>query len=288
LITKAHNNVVETQREITRYNTEEVLKKINELVNSNDAFEKAVGLSLASGCRPIELFNKNVHFTDIGDNWVHQSFVAKKRNDAIVPVDKPIVGISVEKFIAEVDEMRGTISLDIRVMIHSNGKLNNEIEKACNKITKEVFDYAEGITFYSCRKIYGNLSYDLFAKGGKYGPDPTINYWLSKVLKHGENDIETAFHYNTFRPNDETKSATQIAELKAKIESLEKIINEKTVFTVEKPIKLSIKDSKREEQFKKIKEVFEKEKPATQTQLENLMSKIVPRIVVRQFWKKNL
>lgn len=287
VLAEAKSNLLDKHSEITRYDTKEIISIINNGIESENVYEKAVALALCCGARPIELFNENVKFTIINEHWVNQDFVAKKR-DKIVPVDKPIIGISSKKFIEQLDDMRWFIKSDVKKVINRDGTLNPKIEDAANKTTKKLFGYADGITFYSCRKIYGNLSFELYSKDSKYGKDPSLNLWLSKVLGHGETDINTANHYSTFKSTSTEVTPVVISELQAKVAHLEKIIEGKSSIEVTKPILVGIKESKRNEQFTLVKQIYDSQttKP-NQTQLEVLMKDKVPRSVVRLWFSQN-
>lgn len=290
VIADANKKLNENHEEVIRFDTEEVFKIIKRGINSEDVYEKAVALALASGCRPVELFNDRIHFQKVDESWVIQSEVAKKRS-VIVSVEKPIIGISSDQFIEQIGDMRYFIKSENRKVIERNGELNGNIENKANQKTKQLFGYEDKITLYFCRKVYGSLSYDLFSKSGKCGKDPTLQLWISRVLAHSGTDIKTALHYSNLKPIKKDISETDLELLKAKITHLEEVIDSKKIIET-KPI-VSKKDSKQKKYFEAINEIYKEYKsnnkiPLTQTDLERLCAGISPRSYVRLFYKQNL
>jgi hypothetical protein len=113
---KALDSLISGQKEVFRYDPKSVMDILTRGLQSENVYEKAVSLFFASGSRPTELFDNDVVFTPTDDDkWVVQSTVKKKGvNDKgeanIVPVTKPIVGMTAETFIKEMDDMRWFIN----------------------------------------------------------------------------------------------------------------------------------------------------------------------------------
>lgn len=288
LITESKHRLKERHKEIKRFDPVKILEVIQDSIKTEDPFRKAVGLALASGCRPIELFAvANFEPLEGTKNWVTQDFTAKKRGK-IEPVKKPIIGMSAAKFIEQIGDMRYDVSAEVKKVLNRDGELSSAIEEKANKITKMIFDYEDGITLYSCRKIYGQLSYEMYAKDSIYGKDPSIQSWLADVLKHGEDDLTTATSYNDYKPITKEISSVDIANLQAEVNDLKKRLENLNIGeSVPAEIVVKPKGAKIDSNFAKIKEVYDRQTgKVTQTMLEMLMKDIVPRAHVRLFYQR--
>ena len=290
LIRDRHNSLRERHAEVTRFDQKEAFEIISrEIDNLDDPFRLAVALALASGCRPFELFNKRVNFEPVPNlpNWVTQDFLAKKRGE-IVAAQKPIVGMSAAKFIERIGDMRHQVGAEHRRLI-SNDKNGQEVllktvEGKANEVTKELFGHQNNITLYSCRKMYAQLSYSLYAKNSIYGQDPSLEQWISKVLGHNPADITTSISYNHFKATEKEASSVQVEELAAKVEVLQSKVAELETGKKEQP-KFSV-GTKMDVNFEKIKKVYEDNNMPKQTALEELLKDQVPRSAVRLWYQK--
>ena len=288
LIKEAKETLNEKHQSAIEFQSEDIKKIIAENINSDDDFRKAVALALACGSRPVELFNEDCSFTIIDDVWVQQNFLAKKRG-ATVSVKKPIIFMSSQKFVEELNIMRWGVKDEYRKVIDRSGQLSNTIEAKANKMTKIIFNYQDGITLYSCRKIYAQLSFQEYAKNSIYGDKPTLTLWISRVLGHSEDDLETQKHYNHYRVEQptftSTETASKIENLEQKVDTIEQKVED--LPKIEKPPRIDAKGRKLLDKFAIVAAKYEsEEKKPNQTKLEELLKKQVPREAVRIWYKK--
>ena len=215
LITEQKIKLIKKHSALSRFDPKEVILIIKNSIKSYNVYDKIIGLSLACGSRPVELFDDEVVFTKIDENWIHQNKVAKKRGE-IVSVDKPIIAIGTDTFIEELDNARRLLNERFPDGIIKNGKPLSTLQIYVNQVMKNIFQDNDGITFYSCRKIYGNLSYQLYSKDTRYGKDISLQLWLSKCLGHNEEDLATANHYSTFKSTE--------SKVEERLDKIEKVL----------------------------------------------------------------
>ena len=178
VIEKAQVSLEKLQSSIIEVNQGDIIKIIKNNYKSDNPFDRAIALLLASGSRPIELFDKTITYKKI-DKYIEQSNIAKQR-DTEKSVVKPILGITVNQFIKSREQLLN--------QEYDNNKLNESSRKLL------------GLNAYSTRKIYGALSYKL------HGHSTTLNYYLSKVLGH--EGLNTANHYTNFKVVRKNKNKT--------------------------------------------------------------------------------
>lgn len=274
--------------DVNEYNTEEVFKVILKEIDSEDEYKVACALALASGSRPIEIFDREVEFTKVDEHWVKQWKVAKKRGKEFT-LEKPIIGISAEKFIQKIDEMRWFIHDKNRNVLNSKGELNKKIQSKANDTMKVIMDYVGGITMYSARKIYADLSFKIYAKGSRHGDNPNLEIWRQAVLGHDEKDFRSGVHYGNFKSveGDGGSGSAKISILEAKVEKLEEIVENKSVIKVDKPVVImGKKQSKQNDYLARVKFEYDKlTKKPKQTEAEVLFKHLVPRSYIRLFYK---
>ncbi len=292
LINHRKTRLKEEHLEIHRFDPLKIQTIIKDSMVSDDGTIKAVGLSLASGCRPIELFEKaNFFESEKVKGWIFQDWLAKKRENGDITVDKPIIGMTPEEFINQVGDMRHDLGARFKKLSTRNNELTKAASTTMNQVTKMLFDFEDGITFYSCRKIYGQLSYELFGKNSIYGKDPSIQSWLADVLGHADGDIITATHYNNFKLEDREVKYVDITALQAEVNDLKNRLDNNGVPKIES-VKIDPKNAKMIARFEIIKNAYENEskdnKKINQTQMEKLLAGQVPRAVIRLWYQQNV
>lgn len=286
LVNKQAASLHEKHEELKRYDPVKINKIISDAISigDEDPYRLAVGLALACGSRPIELLQQaNYELVEGKKDWIFQDFVAKKRGKKI-GVTKPLIGMTAEKFIDLIGDMRYAIKALYRVIVDPKGELNKALNAKLNEKTKALFDYQPNITFYSCRGIYGDYSYNLFAKNSIYGKDPTIQLWLENVLKHAEGDIVTGNHYSIYKSEQKEVTYPMISELISKVNDLEERLAEKGAPPAKACI-TNLKAVKQQARFKEVEEVFNANKNVGQTKLEELLKGKVPRATVRLYYQ---
>ena len=217
LIEDYNIKVKEANRDRQVFYTEDVLESIYKMLAADHWADKALGLLLCCGARPVELLSKNKYtpVTD-ADKWVHIEGLAKKRGDKVDDtVTRPLVHLTAADFIKRVDEVRDDADFKSKKILDKHGNLTQNITKILN-YHLEAYETFKNDNVPILRKVYANLAFNLYADPVK----TTLNVFLSDTLGHDRADISTAASYSTVvvlnraaeRTNNDIVSA--IAELR--------------------------------------------------------------------------
>ncbi len=194
MINNAKNKVFKKNSNRTEYETEKIIQVIRDNITSQDPMRRAIALLLACGSRPIEFFEK-ANYTPIDREWVEQDFIAKKKTKQ-ENLAKPIIYLNSDKFVEEINKVRNELHEKYPNFINAKGQLTSSLATRGNQLIKEMMGGNE-FTLYTCRKLYGLLSYDLFGKlPNRYGNNLSYNAWLSNVLGHSKDNLMTSFNYS--------------------------------------------------------------------------------------------
>ena len=302
LIKEQEDKVRAKNKNRLEFQTDEVMKIIKNNINSDDPLRNAISLLIASGCRPIELFEKAKFKAnpEVGPNWIIQDYVAKRKDKDAKALTKPIIYFKADEFIDHLKTMRAVLHEKYPDFVNSKGELISSISSKTNLLANEIFEYREGFTLYTSRKIYGITSYNIYHKTTDiFGKNPSHNEWLNDVLGHSRKSIMSSFNYSHIElitPEDlaikQTILETKIEEVEEKLEECCK--NEPEVH-VEKPIKQTtpeaLHNKKILDTFKLIKPIYDeyvknKGKNPTQTELEKLAKDVSTRVIIRRFWNE--
>lgn len=201
---------------------EEFSKVIIDNVNSDNIYNVSIGLLLASGCRPYEMY----HLSDfsIEEGWIKQKKLAKKK-DFIESsfVIKPVLYISPETFIEKVRTVRDQLKEEHGTLI-KDGEMKKVIMNNANDAAKTIFKEATGLTQRSTRPIYAVLSYNSIGKlENRHGKTLSINEWIQETLGH--DNLATSINYRKFiikREPEETEQNDFLMKLEKEYKALKK------------------------------------------------------------------
>ena len=182
---------------------------------------------LASGTRPVELLDKNTFTADPKQKqWVKVSDIAKKREGKKdFTTTRPIVGYTGKEFVGAVKDLRDKLSgKELYIQEGSDaGQLKKSYSRLIGVRLEKYFSNDPEITPKTLRKLYGNLAHAL------YGGSSNLNVFLSEVLGHDPEDLQTSFSYSTVRviignkqSNTDNGNSGSNPELEVKTESLQK------------------------------------------------------------------
>ena len=140
------------------------------------------------------------------DNYVIQTGILKQRGEnPRTEVIKPIIHYTRPQFFEMLNKLRNKLKSKLNAI--KNGKmthydLSQEFNNKVNTRVKSLFN--EELHSHDLRKIYANLSYDLFADKNKVSQSSHI----SDVLGHSPNSLEVSKSYSVVSlvdlPKDET------------------------------------------------------------------------------------
>lgn len=228
VIEKQQQKVVANNTNCIPFNQDHVISLIKDNIDSENPIRCAVALLIASGCRPIELFVRST-FTkneDLGPNWIHQEYIAKSKNKT--SLNKPLIEIDSETFIEKVNDLREYLESHYNVPVKDDGNLVSAILFRANQEAKKMFNYKESTSLYTCRKLYGNISYKLFSgKTKEFGENPSLNVWLNGVLGHAADNLVTSHNYSNITLNEEEEDVGVIKneQLLDAFEKMEPLFN---------------------------------------------------------------
>ncbi|KAH9259023.1 hypothetical protein BASA81_002643 [Batrachochytrium salamandrivorans] len=306
LLKAQRDKVYENYANRLDFAADEIVAVIKDNINSSDPMKRAIVLLIASGCRPIELFERASFKVnkEMGPNWVWQDYLAKKKPKGDEPkpdegelLTKPIIYLSASDFIKELASVRKELQKQYPKFTQDNGQLSSTIGSRGNKAAKEIFNYKEGLTLYTTRKLYGHISYELYRKTTElFGKNPGYGVWLNNVLGHSKNSLNTALNYSTVDVSTDKVSPQDMvikqAVLENKVEDLEERLDQDLIPKVpEKPQNYSTTNKIILDQFKLIDVVYEgyikaNNKVPSQAALEKLAKGKAPRTVIRLYYKQ--
>jgi hypothetical protein len=213
-----------------------VLSKMQQLILSNNVYERGLCLLLAGGQRPIEMFYRNevVPVEDAAErpNWVIVSNLAKKRQDEPQETTRPIVMLSAKQFIEELDRFRRHFKgKSVKVLDPKTGadKLAADKSQTMNKVALKWFPFLKDLHQQSSlmRKMHIDMSFQMYADPKK----TNFNSWVSDKLGHS--GLMTSFSYSWVAVRD--KEELKETQLNDKITMLEKKIDLLVAMTEKKP-----------------------------------------------------
>lgn len=300
LLKSAKEKVFEKNKHTIQTDSKEIIDAIEQNYNSDDPYRKAVALLIASGSRPIELFarstfTKIVHQGEqIYNTWIHQDNVAKKKGEAF-SLKKPLIYVTSDQFLTALNDIRSKIKDPLK-----DDKLKTTINSKANAAAKSIFKGRDKFTLYTSRKLYGNLSYDLFGRNKTtiHGTNPNLQVWLSLVLGHAEGSVSATHNYSHISLAPDTTTPDELNRkqdvLETKIDHLEERmegmgINEPPAPSIPK---VSVYHERYKNLYPKIMELYETLKDRLGVSPSGLqMEKAakgtsIPRAYIRQFMKE--
>lgn len=193
LLKKQRESLLDKNKNVPTFSEEDVLKIIN-LIDSDNKYQKMIALLLASGSRPSEI----IHFSDyekLSDNYVVQKGITKSKS--LKELVKPIIYISVDKFIDEVSNLRDM--MPDKVKNDHNEGAHPTITNGCIREIRKI------IGNYGCstlREMYAYFSYSKFKDDRSVFKEKMSQLlWSNKVLGHSAGDFSITVHYNTMDIN---------------------------------------------------------------------------------------
>jgi hypothetical protein len=161
-----------------------------------------IAVQLAVGSRFIEVARVS-EYTDNGDGQIRIVGVAKDKGEKETRekkiVVKPVIRLTPARIVDMVSCVRSYLEAFKDLSLR---QLSNRFIPKINKRIKELFPETfthdgKAATSHFLRAIYGNLSWKIFTRDGETGVG--LQYWLSRVLGHKADSIETAQSYSTIQ-----------------------------------------------------------------------------------------
>ena len=194
--------ITEQNKDKLQVDLQHVLDTMRQLILSKNVYERGLCLLLAGGMRPIELFYRNeVETIEDMPNWIRVSNLAKKRDGESQQTTRPIVMLSANQFIAELQRFRKHFKgKSVKVVDPKTGsdKLAADKSQTMNKIALKWFPFLKDLQQQSSlmRKIYVDMSFTMFADPKK----TNYNSWVSEKLGHS--GLLASFSYSLVSVRD--------------------------------------------------------------------------------------
>lgn len=182
LMNNSKLKVFNNNNSLNTYFLSDILFYIKSYLYCDDPWKVMIILLMLSGCRQIEIFNSTFQIIDLF--YVKQNFVAKSK-DKHKYVLKPIIYLTSKEFINILQITKNKIDINNN-FIDSNNEVLSSYKNKLRKATHEIFN--NNIVPYTTRKLYANLSYNIFSNN-----NCSFNLWITTVLGH--DNLYTSIHY---------------------------------------------------------------------------------------------
>jgi integrase len=166
-----------------------ILKIVRDLEKWKDVSAMLILLQICCGSRIGELIYHSKFEATATPNYVKQIGILKSKT--VDDVVKPIIFISVERFLKIFAELRRRLKID---GINSAETMHG-VYQAATRATKKLFRDTN-MSSHDLRKIYAELSYVAFSKQQKR------TAWISKVLGHDMKSVGVSTSYMTVNVSD--------------------------------------------------------------------------------------
>jgi integrase len=175
---------------------------------SEDPLDLAIGLQLACGGRISEILSYGEFTASKNLGYIIQKGILKQRGDnRREEVEKPVIHYTRPQFFEMLGKLREKLSQkidDINNKKYTHYELSQDFNTKINNRVKSLF--GEALHSHDLRKIYANLSYDLFADKAK----TSESSWIADVLGHSPNSLEVSKSYSVVSLVDMPKDDTAI------------------------------------------------------------------------------
>ncbi len=145
---------------------EDIIQVIQKNKYSNDPYKKAIAVLLATGSRSIEVFKVSKYTESKDPTRIVIKGLAKdkgdKRNLKQVVLEKPLINMTGDEVVKAVEEIREDLNLkgtNAAIAARTNAPLN----KAFRDLV-QILAPNNPMTAHTCRYIYGNLAYIMYAE----------------------------------------------------------------------------------------------------------------------------
>ena len=195
-IEKASDKAVfkKTSNVVTIKNVSQYLSKANDLLESKDVYEVAIGVMALTGRRSIEVM-KMARFNLVGKNLHLSKFKGQAKKNPI-DIDKGyniyILNMNVKRIQKALAFIRAELNFKNMTNAEVTSKVTNKLIHRVNKHFQDYLGY--DLTTHSLRAVYAGICLANFFNPHKY----TVSRFLFDLLGHAEDDIDTANKYQKF------------------------------------------------------------------------------------------
>ena len=228
--TESDQAVVQKNRNPVEFFYTDVLNQVEKRRKSSNWIDRFVVNQICSGTREVEELSEKVStFEYILDedgerrqDVILQRGVAKAAKESNRTIEKPLLIISADEFMANLQIIRDEVGDDVERF--TEAEISSKYNARLSAVVKQMFPAAAKIRgrlgTHILREIYANASYQVL------NHDPmSLNGWVSKVLGHKEGSLNTVVSYTgvlirTSVGLTEKKLVTLYQELQAQIDHM--------------------------------------------------------------------
>lgn len=175
---------------------------------SENKLDIAIGLQLSCGARISEILSYGEFTESKTEGYIIQKGILKQKGaDKREFINKPLIHYTVVEFFTLLGKLREKLKKkidEINEGLTTHYDLSQEFNSKINNRIKSLF--GEDLHSHDLRKIYANLSYDLFADKLKTSESSHI----SDVLGHSPNSLEVSRSYSVVSLVDVPKDEAEI------------------------------------------------------------------------------
>lgn len=175
---------------------------------SENKLDIAIGLQLSCGARISEILSYGKFSESKTDGYIIQKGILKQKGeDKREFINKPLIHYTITEFFVMLERLRNKLRKKIDEIdegLSTHYDLSQEYNTKINNRIKGLF--GEDLHSHDLRKIYANLSYDLFADKAK----TSESSWISNVLGHSPNSLEVSKSYSVISLVDVPKDEAEI------------------------------------------------------------------------------
>ena len=189
-------DVIKRNKNPIEINADRIKHMMGIMSKSDNVYDKAVFVLMATGIRPIEVFIATFKRTTkkgFGKNYLNIGNLAKRRDDKI-QVLRPVIFATPNEIIAAVKKIREEIppAEAVRTTYDDSPRL---LQSAARQGITKASEYNFEIKPHMARKYYVALAYDI------YGEKTNFNVFIREVLGH--QSLGTSFSYSIVRPTSD-------------------------------------------------------------------------------------
>ena len=185
---------------------------------SDDVFDNLIALQLATGSRFIEATRLSAFKPSKREGWIKIVGIAKKPNDEVVTMERPILGLDLDELLEIVKRVRKELKQKYpKFESLDNDDLTKLLVNRVNTRIKKLG--IEGVnSSHMLRKLYGNLTYKLLSQDERRKMDS--HQWLQNILGH--TSINTSASYANVKINKGGNKIVNAEEIERKFDEVDR------------------------------------------------------------------
>ena len=219
-ITEQRLKLVRRNENLTQFDVNDILRIIDSASSSQDVHDNIIAVMLAVGSRSYEAIKLSKFKPTANPYEVEVTGFAKTSKTEAKMLIRPTIKLTASEVIALVNNYREKLNLT-----GTAAAVTNRYNATINRRIKKLFG-RDDVTSHTLRKIYGNLSYEMYANKSKI----SLSAWLKNVLGHDDDNMTASLNYSQVSVTDSTlkppSGSDTEKDLKLKLQRVEQQILE--------------------------------------------------------------